>query len=297
MCQLLGMNCNVPTDIGFSFAGFRKRGGLTDHHEDGFGIAFFEKSSCAKASNSVGLRLFHDDKPSHSSPIADLINHYPIKAMNVIAHIRKATQGNNCLANTHPFVREVWGEPWVFAHNGQLRQDFCQQFLVNKPNTTDHYAPIGSTDSEMAFCYLLNALKTAFNQKPDDATLFAFLTKKCRALSKQGLFNCLLSNGCWQLAYAGSLLFYLTRQAPFGQAMLSDDELSIDFSQVTSDHDRVTILATIPLTSNETWQQMAVNECLVFENGAMVFQDTPIDKQFLTIEQGIAIARQVGASV
>lgn len=45
MCQLLGMNCNTPTDIGFSFTGFRQRGGLTDHHEDGFGIAFFEKAS------------------------------------------------------------------------------------------------------------------------------------------------------------------------------------------------------------------------------------------------------------
>ena len=41
MCQLLGMNCNVPTDICFSFAGFRARGGLTDHHRDGWGIAFF----------------------------------------------------------------------------------------------------------------------------------------------------------------------------------------------------------------------------------------------------------------
>lgn len=40
MCQLLGMNCNTPTDIGFSFAGFRQRGGMTDSHEDGFGIAF-----------------------------------------------------------------------------------------------------------------------------------------------------------------------------------------------------------------------------------------------------------------
>ena len=38
MCQLLGMNCNVPTDICFSFAGFRARGGLTDHHRDGWGI-------------------------------------------------------------------------------------------------------------------------------------------------------------------------------------------------------------------------------------------------------------------
>ena len=47
MCQLLGMNCNTPTDIGFSFAGFRKRGGMTDSHEDGFGIAFFERSECS----------------------------------------------------------------------------------------------------------------------------------------------------------------------------------------------------------------------------------------------------------
>ena len=42
MCQLLGMNCNTPTDICFSFAGFQARGGLTDVHGDGWGIAFFE---------------------------------------------------------------------------------------------------------------------------------------------------------------------------------------------------------------------------------------------------------------
>lgn len=35
MCQLLGMNCNVPTDICFSFTGFRRRGGATDGHSDG----------------------------------------------------------------------------------------------------------------------------------------------------------------------------------------------------------------------------------------------------------------------
>ncbi|EMT7668548.1 class II glutamine amidotransferase, partial [Neisseria gonorrhoeae] len=55
MCQLLGMNCNTPTDIMFSFEGFRRRGGITDHHADGFGIGFFE---------GKGVRLFHDDKPS-----------------------------------------------------------------------------------------------------------------------------------------------------------------------------------------------------------------------------------------
>ena len=110
MCQLLGMNCNTPTDIHFSFAGFRQRGGQTDIHTDGFGIVFFEKNPDPSQGNGkAGLRQFHDDKPSFCSPVADLVNSYPIKAMNVICHIRKATQGTNCLANTHPFVREVWG--------------------------------------------------------------------------------------------------------------------------------------------------------------------------------------------
>jgi len=59
MCQLLGMNCNVPTDIVFSFEGFRQRGGLTDQHSDGWGIAFFEGDGC---------RMFLDYLPSVSSP-------------------------------------------------------------------------------------------------------------------------------------------------------------------------------------------------------------------------------------
>lgn len=42
MCQLLAMNCNVPTDIVFSFTGFAHRGGRTDTHHDGWGIAFCE---------------------------------------------------------------------------------------------------------------------------------------------------------------------------------------------------------------------------------------------------------------
>ena len=41
MCQLLGMNCNTPTDARFSFTGFARRGGATGDHTDGWGIAFF----------------------------------------------------------------------------------------------------------------------------------------------------------------------------------------------------------------------------------------------------------------
>lgn len=55
MCQLLGMNCAAPTDVTFSFTGFAARGGITDHHADGWGIAFFEDKAC---------RLFIDQQAS-----------------------------------------------------------------------------------------------------------------------------------------------------------------------------------------------------------------------------------------
>ena len=113
MCQLLGMNCNTPTDIVFSFEGFRRRAGLTDCHSAGFGIAFFE---------GKGVRVFRDDKPGCNSIIADAVKQYHIKSLNVIAHIRKATQGAVNIENTHPFIREIWGENWVFAQNGNLKE-------------------------------------------------------------------------------------------------------------------------------------------------------------------------------
>ena len=61
-----------------------------------------------------------DNQPAATSPIAELIKRYPIKSRNVIAHIRKATQGIVQLENCHPFLRELWGRHWIFAHNGDL---------------------------------------------------------------------------------------------------------------------------------------------------------------------------------
>lgn len=98
LCQLLGMNCAAPTDFSFSFKGFACRGGGTDIHSDGWGIGFYE---------GRGLRCFHDPEPCNSSPIANLVANYPLRTLNMIAHIRYATAGRTCLENVHPFQREM----------------------------------------------------------------------------------------------------------------------------------------------------------------------------------------------
>lgn len=257
MCQLLGMNCNTPTDICFSFEGFRTRGGLTDVHRDGWGIAFFEGAGC---------RLFLDSKATIESPVAELVRKYPIRSQNVIAHIRKATQGEIALENTHPFMRELWGRYWIFAHNGNLK-DF-------DPPLDGSFLPVGRTDSERAFCWLLQNLRAGFRAAPPREALFAALRELTSGIAAQGEFNYLLSDGTGLFAHCATKLAYIVRQAPFSVAHLKDQDVTVDFSEVTTPQDRVAIVATAPLTDNEAWQALAPGTLALFVDGAPVRLET-----------------------
>jgi predicted glutamine amidotransferase len=251
MCQLLGMNCNVPTDICFSFEGFCARGGKTDDHKDGWGIAFFE---------GLGCRVFLDDKPSSSSPVAAFIRQYPIKSKNVIAHIRKATIGAIGLENCHPFKRELWGRYWVFAHNGDLP---ALQYDHN-----GFYRAVGHTDSEQAFCLILNHIRQQFpDRKPEIEELYAALKSMTQAIASHGIFNYLLSDGEHFFAHCSTKLCYIVRQAPFAAAHLIDEDITVDFQELTTPSDRVAIIATTSLTDNEIWTPIQPGELLVFQDG------------------------------
>ncbi|MDD2547072.1 MAG: class II glutamine amidotransferase [Burkholderiaceae bacterium] len=250
MCQLLGMNCNTPTDVTFSFTGFAQRGGKTADHADGWGIAFFEDR---------GLRHFVDHLPAADSPVAELIRRYPIKSHNVIAHIRKATQGVVSLQNCHPFVRELWGRYWVFAHNGDLK-DF-------RPRLHAHFHPVGDTDSEHAFCWLMQELAKSHAGVPSIDELTITLRELAAQIARHGTFNFLLSNGEALWAHASTHLHFIERQHPFSEAQLSDEDVRIDFAAQTTPNDRVAVVATEPLTNNEAWTAFNPGELKVFEGG------------------------------
>ena len=249
MCQLLGMNANTPTDVMFSFAGLATR---AEEHKDGFGIAFFEDR---------GLRHFIDREGARHSPVAEMVKRYPIRSDNVIAHIRKATVGPVALQNCHPFVRELWGRYWVFAHNGDLK-NFA-------PRLHGAFRPVGETDSELAFCWLMQELAKAHASVPSIEELTHTLRELLPRPAAHGTFNVLLSNGQALWAHGSTQLYSLQRRHPFGAAQLADEDLSVDFAALTTPQDRVALVATQPLTSGEDWQAFAPGELRVFCGGAV----------------------------
>jgi len=255
LCELLGMSANVPTDICFSFAGLLERGGRTGPHRDGWGITFYEGKGC---------RSFKDPLPSCDSDVADLVKSYPIKSQSVISHIRQANSGRVCLENTHPFIRELWGKNWTYAHNGQLAK-FRDTLKLG------FFQPIGTTDSEWAFCWLLQKVLEKYPQQPKNMkSVFKYIARLCPQLQAMGVFNLLLSDGVYLLAYCSNHLHWLTRRAPFGEAKLLDADLTIDFQQETTANDVVTVIATQPLTSNESWHKMQPGEFALFKSGERV---------------------------
>jgi predicted glutamine amidotransferase len=248
------MECNVPTDIVFSFSGLALRGGVRGPHADGWGLALYEGRS---------VRTFLEPAAAANSRLAEFVRKNPIKTLLAVAHVRKRTRGPVNLSNTHPFVRELWGRHFTFAHNGTVRG-------IKQRAAPGRFRPIGTTDSEHAFCALLNRLERAFPKGcPDQAALARAVARAGREIGEGGTFNFLLADGRQLFARCATKLSYIVRKAPFAKATLADDDLSVDFAEVTTPRDRVAIVATAPLTRDEAWTIGSPGEMWVFRKGRL----------------------------
>jgi glutamine amidotransferase len=147
MCELLGMSANVPTDICFSFTGLVQRGGGTGPHKDGWGITFYEGKGC---------RTFKDPQPSFQSPIAKLVRTIPSSPRSSPIFARP-TAGS-----------WRWKTPIPLPANCGAQLDLCAQRAAKgyKSLETGNFHPVGETDSEKAFCWLLHRLTERYPRTP-----------------------------------------------------------------------------------------------------------------------------------
>ncbi len=259
MCQLFALSSSAPTAVTFSFAGFSARGGNTGEHVDGWGIAFHDASGC---------RVFIDDRRASDSPLAEFLRHNPIRSRTVLAHIRKATQGPVHLSNSHPFVREWKGQHWTFCHNGDLKEF--------RPRLNGDYEPVGSTDSERAFCWLLQQLRARFGggARPGWWQIAEALAELAPRVAEHGVFNFLLGNGEALFAHCSTDLTWMSRQHPFSEVRLIDQDLSINLGEANRNGDHMLLVATAPLTHGEPWVRFARDELKVLVDGAQVWSSS-----------------------
>jgi glutamine amidotransferase len=237
MCELFGWSSDTPAQPERYLRAFRGRGGETADHVDGWGLAFL-----------AGGAFLVEKEPSpamHSARFAALVT--GLSANLIVGHVRKADfPPVRSLANTHPFLHRCCGVAWVFAHNGLVPGAVQRsQSTASRVCRSD-----GETDSEHAFCLVLEALAAchAGADAMQRAACVGTLAQAAHAVAAFGKFNFLLSDGERLYAYCHDRLHALER--PGGRQ-------------------RAVAIATLPLSA-ESWSALQPGELRVYRAGTLI---------------------------
>jgi len=262
MCELFCLSSGQPTTVTFSLERLARHGALGQANVDGWGLAFYDDRD---------VRLYKEPEPAGESAWLTYILGRDLETGLAISHIRRASQGALTHANTQPFTRELAGRMHVFAHNGDLRG-----LPGLEPDALEVFTPVGETDSELAFCLLLESVAPLWlrPEPPSAEERLAVVTAFAEEMRARGEANFLYSDGELLFAHAH-------RRRPFdgvhGQpglwrldcgATMKTDTMARHGVNIAAPSEArpITLVASVPLTE-DAWVPLKEAEIAVLQAG------------------------------
>lgn len=269
MCELLALSSRLPTSVTLSLSSFAEHRSSAD----GWGVAFYDGGD---------VRLYKEPEFAAESEWLASIRRRFLASSLIVGHIRHATRGDRTLANTQPFMRELGGRTHLFAHNGRLDS-------IDKDYIGDwkRHRPIGETDSEIAFCILLERLAPLWDNGATPAldarlAVFAQFARDMRAM---GPANFLYSDGCALFAHGHRRMQADGKIASPGLWRLCrrcerdyDSAQAASAAAIATDAraQEVMLFASVPL-SEEQWQPLDEGEVMVVRGGGLLARGSQAD--------------------
>ena len=182
--------------------------------------------------------------------------------------------GDRAYRNTQPFVRELAGRMHLFAHNGWLPHIFDGREFESA-----QFNPVGDTDSEKAFCGLMEQMKSVWLRSrtiPPLEDRLSIVAAFAMNLRSMGPANFLYSDGDTLFAHGHRRkqaatsrveppgLVYLQRVCPHAEHPATVSGLSIH-----SPDQSVALVASVPL-NDEPWIPLGEGEVIAMRNGEVV---------------------------
>jgi glutamine amidotransferase len=254
MCELLAMSSRLPATVNFSLLEFARHGGETGPHQDGWGIAY---------AMARDFRIIKEPLAAADSDCVRYIQAHAFASRLVISHIRRASLPKVLsFENTHPFDRELFGRRFVFAHNGHLPG--IERLATQAPR---RFLPLGETDSEQAFCLILNRLaeRSVGRAGYEPRRLLEILRELSPRLLALGRCNFLLADGERLFAHGDNALHSVTRHCDGERQTVESDILRMRMEHGSPQ--AASLVATVPLTADERWRPFARGELRVFAAG------------------------------
>lgn len=270
MCELFAMSSRYPATVRVSLEELARHGGLTAGNRDGWGIAYYDDHD---------VRVIREPEPAANSEWVRFIEAHDLRSTIVVSHIRHATQGVRALRNTQPFCRELGGRRHLFAHNGDLG-DIARRngYGVSRSR------PIGETDSEHAFCLLLERMAPLWHDAGPPSLerrwgVFREFVADVRRLGPANVIyadgDAVYLHGDRRVHEPGSAprppgLHLLQRRCVEQTPYLDTDGISVHSRR---DRQLVVLAASVPL-SHEPWEALAAGEMVLLAGGEVVERAT-----------------------
>jgi glutamine amidotransferase len=265
------MSSRFPADVRFSLEAFSRRGGLGGRNKDGWGLAYYVDRD---------VRLVKEAHQAADSACIRFIQDHPLTSSIVMSHIRRATRGAVVMKNCQPFQRELGGTVHLFAHNGDLDPDTLRGHMH-----LEAFHPVGETDSEYAFCALLERLRASWlhDGRPALAERREIVARFAAELRAFGPANFLYSDGD-ALFVHGHIrmhgdgapphppgLHVLCRRCTLGTGNVNAEGLTVT---LPAEQD-VLLAASVPLTGESGWHALGEGELVVVRQGRIVHRAIP----------------------
>jgi glutamine amidotransferase len=280
MCRLFGFRSVIQSRVHRSLlAAENALGFQSNQHPDGWGVAYYVDGTphlARSAATAMGDSLFHRLSGVVSSE-------------TVVAHVRKATQGDKTILNCHPFQHGRW----VFAHNGDV-----PDFERHRARLVEAVAPdlrrfiLGETDSEVIFFILLSMLRrekalVAGRSAHELASAVRDTTQAVRSIctgsTKELLLTFLVTNGDTLVASNGGKELYLstykTRCADRGVCSRLSPECEAPSTTGRVNH---CIVSSEPLQGENVWEPLAPGD-VVGVDASMTVHRTTLERCALPV--------------
>lgn len=187
-----------------------------------------------------------------------------------LCHLRGAAR-NLQEQDTQPFVMSYARRDWALAHNGDLFVDLTKRLPLREDPS---FEPLGSTDSEHAFCWLLEYFRTKKVRSLSELG-WGELAQIFHSLDELGTANFLLTDGVDIAAYSDNEgynpLHWARSTPPHPQLLLESEDILINLDDAMDRNRTVVMVATRPMSSNHNWTSMKPGQLLILRQGAIIY--------------------------
>lgn len=231
MCEIFALSSKRPVRANERLREFFSHG---SQHPHGWGLAWYDQH---------GRQVYKEPLAAVDSNYLRYVLEEPVRATQLIGHIRYATKGVVSVDNCHPFVgTDETGAHWVIAHNGTI----INVALIQGYEEVE----VGQTDSEQVVLFLLDLLDEAAIRNGgslDFQERFVVLSHAVASLSVSNKLNLVLNDGTYTYVHTNTV-----RDTLFVEQRLS-----------------TAFFCTVPLDDGGEWKPVPHCRLIAYKEGHM----------------------------